>query len=164
MSIRWVLVDGYSVLHAWPRFTAKKSGLRTLHQRRDALIRLLRQYADQTGRRVTVVFDAHSAKHSPGADVPETGLEVWYSKKAQSADEMIERSVAESPHRASILVVTSDHLERSLVEGFGAQSISAAAFEPEMQIGLDDLAGLVRQHGHRKRSLSSGWPQHPPAS
>ena len=55
MRAEYLIVDGHSVIFAWPE-------LRKLHARRtslarDALTKKLRDYQDWTGTRVAVVFD-----------------------------------------------------------------------------------------------------------
>ena len=55
MRAQYLIVDGHSVIFAWPE-------LRALHRRRsslarDALVKKLREYQDWTGVRVAVVFD-----------------------------------------------------------------------------------------------------------
>ncbi|MBM3859949.1 MAG: NYN domain-containing protein [Verrucomicrobia bacterium] len=149
MNDRWVLVDGYSVLHQWPRL--RKIAGRSLEVRRNALLALLERYADHSGRRVTVVFDAYAAKHKPETADRPRGIEVIYSGSGKTADDVIERMVGESEHRRLILVVTSDNLERQVVETLGAQSVSAELFELEVNTELRELELLIRQHSHRNR-------------
>jgi ribosomal protection tetracycline resistance protein len=148
MSNRWVIVDGYSVLHAWPKLL-KLAG-RALEQRRGALVRVLRQFADHSGRRVTVVFDGYAAKHKPEVVEPSHGVEVLFSEKGKTADDAIERLVAQAEHRERILVVTSDNMERHTVESLGAHSVSAEVFEAEVESELRELARSVRHHGRRR--------------
>ena len=148
MSNRWVIVDGYSVVHAWPKL--RKLAGRALEQRRGALVRVLRQYADQSGLRVTIVFDGYAAKHKPEAVEASHGAEVLFSEKGKTADDMIERLVAQAEHRERILVVTSDNMERHTVESLGAHSVSAEAFEAEVESALQELARTVRHHGRRR--------------
>jgi len=147
MSNCWVIVDGYSVMHAWPKL--RKLAGRSLEQRRNVLVRVLRQYADQSGRRVTLVFDGYAAKHKPEVDEPSHGVEVLFSEKGKTADDVIERLVARTEHREQILVVTSDNMERHTVESLGAQSVSGEAFEAEVESALQELARTVRQHARR---------------
>ena len=149
MSESWVLVDGYNVVHAWPKLV-KPAG-RSLENRRAALLSLLAQYADQTGRRVTVVFDGSAAKHKPVDSQTPAGLEVLFSDRGKTADEVIERLVAQAAHRPQILVITSDSLERQMVENLGAWSMSADAFAVEVATALRDLAQSVRQHSRPRR-------------
>ena len=149
MSSRWVIVDGYSVIHMWPKLRKLVRG-RSLEQRRDALVRVLRQFADQSGRRVTVVFDGYAAKRKPEAVEPSHGVEVLFSERGKTADDVIERLVARAEHREGILVVTSDNMERHTVESLGAHSTSAEVFEAEVDSALAELARAVRHHGRRR--------------
>lgn len=151
MSERWILVDGYSVLHAWKRFATRKTRALSLRQQREALVKVLRQFADHSGRRVTVVFDGYAAKHKPEGQEPSHGVDVVFSERGKTADDAIERLVAQEEHKARILVVTSDTMERRTVEALGAHSLSAEVFEAEVDEALQGLAGLVRQHSRRRR-------------
>ena len=146
MSERWILVDGYSVLHAWARFRTRKMRALSLRQRREVLVGYLRQFADQSGQRVTVVFDGYAAKHKPEGTEPLRGVEVVFSERGKTADDVIERLVAQAEQKAHIQVVTSDHMERRTVETLGAHSLSAEIFEGEVDAVLRDLALAVRQH------------------
>ena len=150
MSSQWILVDGYSVLHAWPRFATRKVRQLSLQQRRELLVGLLRQYADHSRRRVTVVFDGYEAKHTPAEPEPTHGIEVLFSGRGKTADDLIERLVGQSEHKSRILVVTSDNMERHTVEALGAQSASAEIFEADVDTALRDLAGEIRTHSRRR--------------
>ena len=150
-----VLVDGYSLLHSWKRFTNRKTRSHSLQHKRDALIRILQQYADHTGHRVTLVFDAYAAKHKPDIPEPTPGVEVIYSDKGKTADEAIERTVGEASQPAQILVVTSDNLERTTVESLGARSMSGDLFEMEVNAAVKDLDTLVRRYGPRQRGSAA---------
>ncbi len=150
MSGRWILVDGYSVLHAWPRFATRKARQLSLQQRREMLVGLLRQYADHSRRRVTVVFDAYAAKHKAEGKEPTHGIEVLFSERGKTADDVIERLVARAEQKGEILVVTSDNAERSTVEAMGAQTTSAEVFEGDVEAALRGLAGDVRLHTRRR--------------
>ncbi len=154
MSNRWVIIDGYSVMHAWPKLRKLAKG-RSLELRREALVRVLRQYADHSGRRVTVVFDGYAAKHKPDVIHAGPGVDVLFSEHGKTADDAIERLVGQSTETAGILVVTSDSMERQTVESMGAHSISAEAFEVEVDSELRELTRAVREHspGHGRRRL-----------
>jgi predicted RNA-binding protein with PIN domain len=149
MSDRWVLVDGYSVLHAWPKL--RRLAGRRLEQQREALERVLGQYADHTRRKVTVVFDGYAAKRKPDAVAPSPGIDVLFSERGKTADDVIERMVAQAEQPAGILVVSSDNMERHTVESLGAQSMSAELFEAEVAAELDELARLVHTHGRGRK-------------
>jgi predicted RNA-binding protein with PIN domain len=123
MPQRYLIVDGHSVIFACP-------ALRKLHERRtclarDELIKRLRDYQDWTDTRVVVVFDGK------GARVTETAypgdVHVFYSRRGQTADAVIERLASKYAARFPLSVATSDYLEQQTVSAFGATCIS-----PEM--------------------------------
>ncbi len=151
MSNRWILVDGYSVLHAWPRFATRKARQQSPRQRREVLVGVLRRYADHTGHKVTVVFDGHAAKHKPEQPDPVQGVEVIFSERGKTADDVIERLVGEAEHREKILVVTSDNMERHTVESLGARSTSAEMFHEDVAAAGAELGRLVGSHSRRRR-------------
>ena len=152
MSQLWILVDGYSVLHFWPRL--RKLAGRSLELQRDVLIAVLQQYGDATGGRVTVVFDGHSAKRKPAQTAPTPGVEVLFSDIGKTADDVIERLVGIATQPGNIRVVTSDNIERATVEMLGAQSVSTEVFEIEVTAALGELTRQVREHS-RSRRLNS---------
>jgi uncharacterized protein len=119
----YLIVDGHSVIFAWPE-------LRKLHKRRtslarDALTKRLRDYQDWTGTRVAVVFDgkgeATSVLSVPGE------IQVFYSRAGQTADSVIERLASKYGSRFRLLVATSDVLEQETASACGAECISAEA-------------------------------------
>jgi predicted RNA-binding protein with PIN domain len=129
MRPRYLIVDGHSVIFAW-------SALRKLHERRsslgrEALIKYLRDYQDRTGTRVVVVFDGR------GERVSETSfpgdVHVFYSRRGQSADAIVERLAGKYAGRFDLTVVTSDSLERETVNACGATCISPEALRGLIQ-------------------------------
>ena len=119
-NVRYLIVDGHSVIFAWPE-------LRTLHQRRsslarEALVKRLRDYQDWTGTRVVAVFDGKGHDVTDSADPHE--IQVFYSRKGQTADSVVERLASQYAKDFDLTVATSDTLERQTVTSFGAVSIS----------------------------------------
>ena len=83
MSAQILIVDGHSVIFAWP-------DLRALHDyktgsARDRLTRILTEYQDLSGTNVVLVFDGRgpviTQEHEPG------GIQVFYSNTGHTADE-----------------------------------------------------------------------------
>ena len=152
MNTRWIIVDGYSVLHAWPQIT-KLAGT-NLEKRREALIKLLIQFADHTQQRITVVFDGYAAKRkqslTKAKPVSVTNIEVIYSDTGKTADDVIERIIAQTDQKNNILVVTSDNMERQTVESLGAHSMSSEMFEIETRTILQELQQAVKDHSRRR--------------
>jgi predicted RNA-binding protein with PIN domain len=121
MSQRFLIVDGHSVIFAWPE-------LRALHKRRTAsarerLTRILTAYQDFTGIHVVLVFDGRGTtitqETEPG------GIQIFYSNTGHTADDLIERLAAKYGNLYSITVATSDLLEQQTAIAFGADCVSA---------------------------------------
>ena len=120
MGSPYLIVDGHSVIFAWPE-------LRKLHGRRtslarEELIKRLRDYQDRTGIRVVVVFDGKGERVTQSAHRGD--VHVFYSRRNQSADAIIERLASKYAGRLDLSVATSDHLEQQTVSASGATCIS----------------------------------------
>ncbi|MDP9003312.1 MAG: NYN domain-containing protein [Verrucomicrobiota bacterium] len=123
MRAQYLIVDGHSVIFAWPE-------LRALHERRtalarDALVKKLRDYQDWTGVNVAVVFDGRGPASSVTSDPGE--IQIFYSADGQTADSIIERLASKYAPRFKLLVATSDFLEQETASACGADCISAEA-------------------------------------
>lgn len=121
MQPQYLIVDGHSVIFAWPE-------LREMHQHRtalarDALVRKLRDYQDWTGVRVVVVFDGRGAAVDASADPGE--IQIFYSRAGQTADSIVERLASKYGSEFRLLVATSDYLEQETAAACGAECISA---------------------------------------
>src|ERR1051325_527764 len=117
---RYLIVDGHSVIFAWPE-------LRKLHARRsflarEALLKQLRDYQDWTGVHVVVVFDGKGKKVDTSSEPEE--VQVFYSRTGQSADTIIERLASKYATRFELMVATSDSMEAETVHACGAEPIS----------------------------------------
>jgi len=122
-SARYLIVDGHSVIFAWP-------DLRRLHARRsslarEALVKQLRDYQDWTGVRVVAVFDGKGKKVEATSDPGD--VQVFYSRSGQSADAIIERLASKYAKRYKLVVATSDSMEAETVHACGAEWISPEA-------------------------------------
>ena len=144
--MRYLIVDGHSVIFAWPE-------LRTQHARRTGaaraeLVKQLTAYQDASGVRVVAVFDgkggAANEESEPG------GIQVFYSKAGQTADEIVERLVAKYAEHHEIMVATSDLMEQQTVTTFGATAISVEMLKKYLE---DEEAGLVRRVKAHRRKL-----------
>ncbi len=132
MRSDYLLVDGHSIIFAWPE-------LRVLHARRtalarEALIKKLRDYQDWSGTRVVVVFDGRRSSISHEAEPGE--VQIFYSRSGQTADSIIERLASKYAERFRLVVATGDYLEQETASASGAETVS-----PE---GLRDLLAEAR--------------------
>jgi predicted RNA-binding protein with PIN domain len=111
-----LVVDGYNV-------TKRGFGDLSLEQQRSRLIAALAAIAAQTGAETTVVFDgAEKLNAVPGMP---RGLRVLFSRKGQTADELIRALVRAEPPGRPLVVVSSDREVADGVRRHGAYPLSA---------------------------------------
>ena len=144
---RYLLVDGHSVLHAWPE-------LRKLHSSkpasaREALIRQLSRLHDSGKWRVTLVFDGQKGGKE---ERPPDSLAVLYASAGETADSIIERIAQAQSGRQEIGVVTADHAEMTAVESFGAFGFSPDWLQNELQAADDEIDEAILRE--RKKKLT----------
>ena len=142
----YLLVDGHSVIFAWPELRALNAGPRRAAAREE-LIKLLTVYQDQSGVRVVVVFDGRGAGRR-AADASEPGgVQIFYAPAGKTADEFIERLVAKYAGTHRLVVATADGLVTQTAITFGAEG----CLSPE---GLRTLLGHTgEEFAHQYR----GW-------
>jgi uncharacterized protein len=142
--MRVLIVDGHSVIFAWPK-------MRKLHDRRmilarDAVVKALTEYQDTSGVHVVAVFDGQGERASD--ETEPGGIQVFYSGANQTADDIIERLVAKYAGEHEITVATSDLMEQQTVSSFGASCVSVEG----LRTILDDVrAELGRELKKLKR-------------
>lgn len=144
---RYLIVDGHSVIFAWPE-------LRALHSKktasaRDQLIKLLTEYQDFTGIHVVVVFDGRGATVSQ--ETQPGGIQIFYSSSGHTADDIVERLVAKYGKKYPITVATSDHLEQQTAITFGADCISADGLRELLESARRDFAQEMKRRERRDR-------------
>jgi predicted RNA-binding protein with PIN domain len=112
-----LVVDGYNVT---------KTGFPdvSLEQQRGRLVSGLGGLAAQTGAEVTVVFDG--AERVVGLPPAPRGVRVLFSRKGETADELIRRLVRAEPAGRPIVVISSDKEVADGVRRHGAYPLSSA--------------------------------------
>ncbi|SNT52355.1 Predicted RNA-binding protein containing a PIN domain [Asanoa hainanensis] len=113
-----LVVDGYNV-------TKRGYGEMSLEQQRKRLITGLGGIAAQTGDEVTVVFDGAERVH--GLPPAPRGVRVLFSRKGETADELIRRLVRAEPAGRPVVVVSSDREVADGVRRHGAYPLGADA-------------------------------------
>ena len=123
MRPHYLVVDGHSVIFAWPelrQLNARRSSLA-----REALVRKLRDYQDWSGVSVAVVFDGKGKSVSVESHPGE--IQIFYSREGQTADSIIERLASKYAKRYNLVVATGDNLEQETVSASGAEWMSPEA-------------------------------------
>src|SRR5882762_3513521 len=131
MSARYLVVDGHSVIFAWP-------DLRALHDRnraaaRRALAERLQHLHDTTSWLVTLVLDGKLGTAVASGKPKATDMVVCYATADQTADSIIERLVAASGVAPDILVITADEAEKLTVESLGGTTASPSWLRKELE-------------------------------
>jgi predicted RNA-binding protein with PIN domain len=142
MGLARILIDGYSLLHAWPELAPGKP--RHSAAARDELIRRLTLYRDAIGTPVTIVFDGANA--GPGLSAVESTpeLEILYSRSGQTVDDIIERAVHRLSAYGEVLAVTDDNAERDTVIALGGMASSCWSFIQTVESTLAEQKDDVR--------------------
>ncbi|HWH01467.1 MAG TPA: NYN domain-containing protein, partial [Pilimelia sp.] len=113
-----LVVDGYNV-------TKRGFGEVSLEQQRRRLVTGLGGIAARTGAEVTVVFDG--AERVLGLPLAPRGVRVLFSRKGETADDLIRRLVRAEPAGRPVAVVSSDREVADGVRRHGAYPLGADA-------------------------------------
>lgn len=148
MAFVRILIDGYSLLHAWPALA--RGHARHSATAREALIRAVGQYADAAGVPITIIFDGGGTPVPVPKVEMEAGLEVVYSAKGQTADDLIERVAHRLKAFGEFLVVTNDHAERDMVLSLGGMASSCANFIQEMDGSRQEFQAQLKKHNRQE--------------
>ncbi len=149
MALVRILVDGYSLLHNWLELAPGRA--RHSAAAREELVRRLTLYQDAAGTPVTVVFDGSRRPTGRPTAVPRSEVEVLYSRRGQTADQMIERAVHRFGPYGEVLVVTEDHAERETVISLGGSAASCRNFIQDVENALAELGDEIEDHNRRER-------------
>ncbi|MCG7335337.1 NYN domain-containing protein [Sporosarcina sp. ACRSM] len=120
---------------------------------RDRLIERMAEYKAHTGWRVIIVFDAHLV---PGIEKKKQrhNVEVVFTRENETADERIEKLVAElGGRRVQLHVATSDLTEQWVIFAQGALRKSARELEIEMN-EIDKLISIKVKEIQEQRPFS----------
>jgi predicted RNA-binding protein with PIN domain len=149
MALVRILVDGYSLLHNWPELARGRA--RHSAAARDELIARLTLYQDASGIPVTIFFDGASTPTGKPPASPSSEVEVLYSRKGQTADQMIERAAYRYGPYGEVLAITDDHAERDTVISLGGSVASCWNFIVTVENVLAELGEDIKHHNRRER-------------
>jgi predicted RNA-binding protein with PIN domain len=149
MALMRILVDGYSLLHAWPELTAGRAPHSAAA--RDELIRCLTLYQDACGTPITVVFDGKGTPNGTPVAASKPEMEVLFSRRGKTADQIIERAVHRFSDFGEVLVVTNDHAEQATVLSLGGAVSTCGNFIQEVENTLAEQAEDISHHNRREK-------------
>ena len=149
MALVRILVDGYSLLHGWPQLApghARHSAFA-----REELIRRLALYQDACGVPVTIFFDGSQPKGGMAAASPAGSVEVLFSRRGQTADQMIERAAHRFAAFGQVLAVSDDRAERDTVLSLGGAVSNCWNFIITVESVLAEQTDAVKDHNRREQ-------------
>ena len=119
-----VIIDGYNLLGV--RSRGFSTGNFMTESSRERLVQELSAYHQRKGHAVTVVFDGW--RDGLGMEQREfcSGVEVWYSRRGERADQVIQRLAQD--HGRSCAVVSSDREVAQSARAAGAFVMGAQEF------------------------------------
>lgn len=150
MSIARILIDGYSLLHAWPKLAPDEP--RHSAAAREELIRQLTLYRDAIDTPLTIIFDGGGAPPNTPKPAPPDGIEVLYSEKGQTADDLIERTTYRLKPYGEALAITNDYAERDTVIAMGGHAQSCEEFIAIVEETLDQQSRNIARHNRKENT------------
>lgn len=121
--VQYLLVDGYNIIYAWNEL--RDLALTDIKAARDRLIDILIDYAGGSGYEVILVFDAYRVPGNGGSITRVGGIDIVYTKEAETADLYIEKTAHSLSQKHRVYVATSDAIEQVIIYGSGAYRLSA---------------------------------------
>lgn len=152
-----LLVDGYNVIGAW---SVPKAEHLSIEEARERLVHMIADYAGFSGEEVVVVFDGHYTDRTTRSRAMMHGVEVVFTKHAESADNYIEAACAAAPRWRSVRVATSDALEQTVTLGRGAVRISSREFLMELSQVRSAGRGRMKEEKVSRGDIFSRLPPH----
>lgn len=119
----FLLVDGYNIIFAWDEL--RELAKLNIDSARDRLIRILADYQGFKGHHLILVFDAYRVEGGREKQLKQDGLDIIYTKEAETADQYIAKTSKKLTKEGQVLVATSDSLVQMIIFGSGAIRLSA---------------------------------------
>ncbi len=149
-TVKYLLVDGYNIVFAWEELSdlAKSD----LDAARAALMDILSNYQGFTQEHLILVFDAYKVKDNPGSTLKFNGIDVVFTKEAQTADSYIEQVVHEIGRKYAVTVATSDALEQMIIWGEGARRMSARELKEEVEAVSEKIRETYARYNSKDKN------------
>ncbi len=135
----YLIIDGYNIINAWDDL--KEISKYSLEDSREKLIHYIIDYAEFTGKKAIIVFDAYNIKNSKEKVENRKHITIVYTKELQTADSYIEKFINTLSKYDEVKVVTNDYAEQQIVLGKGASRVSAR----ELKLDLDTAKERIKE-------------------
>ncbi len=140
----YLLIDGYNIIHAWNDL--RELSTESLEDARQLLIdRISGYHAVRTGN-VIIVFDAYKVKGNIGEIETVHGIDVVYTKEAETADSYIEKASKRLAKNYRVRVATSDGAEQLIIFGNGCERVTPSELLSEVKNAEDEIREFIRKN------------------
>ena len=143
----YLIIEGYNIINAWDDL--KEIAKYSLEDSREKLIHYIIDYAEFTGKKAIIVFDAYNIKNSKEKIEKRKHITVVYTKELQTADSYIEKFISSLSKYDDIEVATSDYAEQQIVLGKGASRVSARELKLDLETAKERIKERTSSQ-HRK--------------
>jgi len=139
-----LLIDGYNLLQAAGQF-GSSAGTGTLESARLALLDfLVGSLSPADAKRTLIVFDAAAAPPGLPAAMEHEGINVRFSRRKGTADDLIEEMLESIEDPRHLTVVSSDHRVQRAARRHRATPIDSEAWLRELRSrSSDSLTGQI---------------------
>ena len=139
----YLLVDGYNIIFAWDELNALAK--ENLDLARNRLINILCNYRGFRQCNLILVFDAYKVKGNHREIEEIDGINVVYTKEAETADMYIEKVAHDLGRKHRVRVATSDSVEQLIIMGNGGIRVSASEFLEEVKLVEKAIRDIIEQ-------------------
>ncbi len=147
----YLIVDGYNIIFAWKEL--KDLAASDIGSAREKLIEILSGYRALRGCELILVFDGYKVRGNEGSKYEQNGINVVFTKEAQSADAYIESLVKDLGNSYSISVATSDSLVQLSALRRGTRRISASELEMDVSAERARIDEITSRYRGRENKL-----------
>lgn len=144
-----MIVDGYNLMHYDPRYKRLKDV--DLEMTRIKLVEDLAAMATLSDRDIVVVFDAAASAGKERQKAFILGIEVWFTRGGESADEVIERLSYDASAERRVVVATSDYAQQKVVFRPGVTVKSSRQLSEEMKELIDEARRYYAESTRSRR-------------
>ncbi len=149
-----LFVDGYNIIGAWSclKKTRDTAGLEAA---RCELVESMTSYSAFQGYETNIVFDAQYQNTCGSKEAITELVSVYYTDFNQTADTYIEKTCASFRYQVAqslmsrVIVATSDRAQQLMVQGYGAEWMSALQLCYEVQA---TVCRVKQKYNPRKQS------------
>lgn len=149
-----LLVDGYNIIGAWKEAEEKDW---PIDECRDRLAYMLEEYAALNSLYVILVFDGYRSDKIATHIEKKKHIEIVFTKRDETADHYIEKTVYHSPKYIKTYVATSDGLQQASILGDGAFRISSRELL-HMLYGMGKKKSVQYVNTNKKNTLADRLP------